>query len=126
MPNLFGIDIAGILNDAINSAGGLRPATLFKSVNGTRTPGNLGGGTNPTDPPPESSCQVYVEKNTTRIEGTLAQTGGMTIGIIGASISPARVPEPSDEVLVDGVTYTIVSIREVDPADALYVCTVQV
>ena len=123
MPNLFGLNIASILNDALNSAGGLRPAVLTKSVNGTRTPGSLTAGNNPTTT--THNCQAYVERSTERVAGTLVETGGMVVGIIGASIAPSAEPEPSDIVTVDGVDYTIDEISEVDPARALFICSVQ-
>jgi hypothetical protein len=123
MPDLFGLDIAGILNDAIQSAGGLRSATLTKTVNGTRTPGSLTGGNNATST--SHTCQAYVESSSARREGSLTRVGGTKVGILGASISPAAVPQANDRVTVDGVDYTIVGVPEIDPAQALFICSVE-
>ncbi len=44
MPNLFGIDIAGIINSEIAAAGGVLSGTLTKTAPGTRTAGSLTAG----------------------------------------------------------------------------------
>lgn len=122
MTDLFGIDIAGVLNDSMTQAGGLRPLVLTKSVAGARTPGNLLAG--PSVSPTTHTGQGYNENRRARIDGKV-QASGKRIGILGASLTPAAVPEVDDTVAMDGATFTITGIPEVDPARALYVCDVQ-
>lgn len=123
MPRLFGLDIAGLVNNAIGSAGGVRPAVLYQTLNSLRTAGNLTGGNNAQTVP--HNCQAFVDSSTERRTGTLTTEGGDFVSILGASISPPAIPKPSDQVLLDGVTYTITEIAEVDPAQALYRCRVE-
>lgn len=122
MSDLFGLDIAGLVNDAITAAGGVRPATLTKSVNGARTSGALAEGNNPTTT--THTCQAFIDSSIDRLPGQLSAQGGRFVSILGASISPAAVPEPSDVVTVDGVAFSIAEVPEIDPARALYVCRV--
>lgn len=119
MANLFGLDIAGIVNNAISSAGGVRPGILTKTTPGTRTPGDLIGGTNPTMT--THSFQGFVEQKSERRAGQVgASLGGQTVSILGASVSPAAVPAVNDSVTIDSVTYNLVELVSRDPAEALY------
>lgn len=123
MADLFGIDIAGIVNDAIVGAGGLRQSTLLKTVSGTRTAGALTSGNNPTQT--VHACQAFHEASKERVDDSLAETRGEFVSILGASIDPAAEPSTGDVIVVDGVRYDIVDIPEVDPARALYRCRVE-
>lgn len=127
MPNLFGLNIAGIVNDAISSAGGVLPGTLTKVTAGTRTPGDIAAGTNPTTV--THPMRGFVDQRTKqRVGGTLAATGGRFISILGASLPEGVEPDPGDGVWLDGETKTfrIVEIVERDPAAALYTVRVEV
>ena len=124
MPNLFGLDIAALVNNAIESAGNVRPATLTQVTPGTRTSGDLTGGTNPTEQ--SYPCNAFVEdRNETRINGTLVSEGGRFVGILGGSLPPGIEPGSGDRVLIDGVTYEINEAASVDPAAALYTLRVE-
>ena len=123
MANLFGLDIAGIVNDAIASAGNLRPVTLTKTISGTRTSGSLTGGNNPTTT--THTCQGFRDSSVMVMEGTNTRTTGRFVSILGASISPPTAPESGDTVTIDGETFRINGVPEVDPANALYRCAVE-
>lgn len=118
MAELFGIDIAQVVADSIADAGNLRPGTLTKIVPGTRTPGDLTGGTNPTET--SHTFQGFVETKTKRRDGTLVSDPMSVVTILGATINPATVPAPTDTVLIDGTTWTLFELISRDPASAVY------
>lgn len=124
MPDLFGIDIAGIVNDSISAAGGVLTGTLHKRSAGTRTSGQLTSGVNPTFA--DSTFNGFVDRKTsaTLLEGSLVIREGDRVSILGASINPAVVPEAGDELTIEGNRYHITKVRDRDPAAALYVCEV--
>lgn len=123
MPNLFGLDIAKIVNDSINQAGGLVPGTLTKVTAGTRTPGSLTGGTNPTTT--SHSFQGILEEGERRMPDTLQTVKGKFVLILGASISPAAVPSTGDRVTIEGSEHDLVELIERDPAAATYTFRVE-
>ena len=124
MPSLFGLDIAGIVNDAFTQAGGVLDATLTKVEPGTRTPGDLAGGTNSTST--AHACKGFVEQRTSRRMGdTLVQVAGEYVSILGASLPAGVEPEPSDSVTIEGRTFVVIEVTERDPAAALYVLRVE-
>lgn len=119
MPDLFGLDIAGILETAIDRAGGLRPATLVKVVPGARTPGSLTGGTNAD--PVSYATQGTVTRGNVADPGTLTRREDVSIMLLGAALGRAGVePEVGDRVIVDGVTYAVTGPVGSDPAAATY------
>jgi hypothetical protein len=123
MPNLFGIDIAGEIAKAFS--GQLLSGTLTKTIPGTRTPGNLTGGNNPTSVP--YSFEGFIENKTeVRKGGTLVSSGGKMVSILGGSLPAGIVPASADEVTIEGTTYKILAIEGRDPAAALYECRVEV
>jgi hypothetical protein len=128
MPSLFGIDIAAELNAAISSAGGVLDATLTKHTPGTRTPGDLAGGTNPTGA--TYACKGFLELGT-RTAGasgdfgpSLTRESSATVTLLGASIASGAIPVAGDHVTIEGATWAISSVSR-DPAGAAYVCTVR-
>ncbi len=125
MPNLFGLNIAKIVNDSITLAGGVLSGTLTKPVAGTRTPGSLTGGTNPTTT--THTFEGFIEDKTeTRREGSLVSEGGKFVSILGDSIDPVAEPNQGDEILIESITYRILAIVGRDPAAALFECRVEV
>lgn len=122
MPDLFGIDIAGEIAQAFS--GQLVIGTLTKVVSGTRTPGNLTGGTNPTTS--SHSFEGFIENRTNkRRDGTLVSSTGEFVTILGASVSPSAVPEQGDGINIESVDYRIIEITGRDPAAATYECRVE-
>jgi len=118
MVELFGINIAEVIADAIDEAGNLRPGTLTRITPGTRTGGSLTGGTNP--PTTSHSLQGFVETRTRRREGTLVASPMSVVTIIGASVTPIATPEVNDTVLIDGVTWDLLELLSRDPASAVF------
>jgi len=115
---LFGVDISGLIN--ANVGPGVNDATLTKVSPGTRTPGQLTGGTNPTST--SYDCKAFVDPiDRSRIDGTLVKDGDALVQIVGDSVAAGQVPAVGDTVTILSRTYEIVAI-EVDPALALYSC----
>ncbi len=118
MPNLFGLDIAQLVADGIAEAGNLRPGTLTHFTKGTRTVGQLTSGTNPLKT--SHTFQGFVEKRTVRRKGQIGKEQMSVVTLLGATVSPAVVPDINDKALIDGVTYLLHELLERDPAGAVY------
>lgn len=118
MAELFGIDIAGIINTELANAGGVRSGTLTKTAPGTRTGGSLTGGTNPTTT--AHTFNGFVETKAKRRRGQVGAEPMAVVTILGASVTPAAVPEVNDTVLIDGATFTLLELLNRDPAEAVY------
>lgn len=122
MPDLFGTDIAGVIATAFK--GKLVPGTLTKRASGTRTPGQLTGGTNP-DTTAHAFEGFIEDKTEVRRGGTLVARGGKFVTVLAASINPAAEPETGDAINIEGVGYEIVEIAGRDPAGAVFECRVE-
>lgn len=118
--------IKNTLTTAIPDAGLTRNGTLFKVTRGSRTSGDLAGGTNPTKTP-FSFQGFYDDRQLSKITGltengrsgsTLVQRGDRVVVFMLGTISGGVMPEPNDKVLLEGVTTTIDRILETDPAGA--------
>lgn len=126
MPNLFGIDIAGILNSALGSSGPapLLPATLSKIIEGDRDPDDLAAG-------PERTSSDYTATgmissySASKIDGTIIQANDREVMLLGASIEDGAIPEMGDRITIEGEEYVIVGIPDRDPAAATYTCQVR-
>lgn len=114
--NLFGANISGEILKAIGP--GVLSATLTKVTPGTRTVGQLTGGTNPTTASytGRGFIDVYDEK---RMIATSVQEGDRFVTLIGDSFT--AIPEPNDKITIEGETLTIVSVSR-DPDAATYTC----
>jgi len=118
----FGVDIAGLVNE--NIAPGLPTvATLTQRIPGTRTPGQLTDGTQPTTQTATFKA-VVSDYRAGQIDGTLIQKGDRKVLLIAESGSAALVPSSGDRITVEGATYFIVSVGR-DPAVATYSCQVR-
>ena len=119
MPKLFGLDIAKIVNASIAAAGNVRPGVLHHSGPPyIRDPDNLTAGLVPT----ESTHDVRGFAETSEVRrpdqvGTLVRS---VLYILGESVNPKIVPVVNDKVVMDGTTYSLVELLELDPASALY------
>lgn len=115
---LFGVNISGLINSAIGP--GVNAATLTKVARGTRTAGQLTGGTKPVET--SFACRAFVDPiDRNRVEGTLVRDGDVNVVIIGDSVASGQVPQVGDKVTILSKTYEIVRI-EIDPALATYTC----
>lgn len=118
MAELFGLDIAEIVNDSITAAGGVRPGSLLKTTPGTRTGGSLTGGTNPV-----TTVHTFQGFSETKENRRTGQVGAMSLGIVtilGKSVLPFAVPEVNDVATIDGVDWTLLELMSRDPAEAVY------
>lgn len=120
MAKLFGVDIAKIANQALGK--GLLPLTVTVYTPGTRTPGSLTAGTQPTSST-ATGRGIIDDYDTRLIDGTRVQAGDRKVLILGDSIAPV-VPKPDDQVTIEGATYRIVRVAR-DPAAATYTCQVR-
>lgn len=121
---LFGIDIAAEVNDAMSE--GLPKLILTKDTEGSRTSGSLTSGKNKS--PSSYNCSGFVDVyKDDEIDGTTVVKGDHKILIIGDSIEGGVVPAPGDRITDDdGDTYTIQKDGVIrDPAAATYLCHVR-
>ena len=124
MPELFGLNIAEIVDTSLQSAGGVLTGTLTKFTPGTRTPGDISGGTNPT--PTDYAIRGFIENRTsTRIGDSLIGQTGEFVSILGNSLPENIEPEEDDNVTIEGRTFRIIEVTQRDPAAALYVVRVE-
>lgn len=106
---------------------GVKPCTLIKQTPGTRTPGAISAGTNPTTTS-YAATGVTVSLTQLRQANTLISGVDTAIMLFGASIAGGAVPAPTDRIVFDGVTYTIVGDSggnravEGDSVGATWVC----
>lgn len=115
--NLFGVDLAGIIHQAISP--GVLAATLVKRTPGTRTVGALTGGTNATST--SYACRGFVDTYSHfQIASGLVKAQDKKVVLIGKSISSGTVsPTPGDQVTIEGATYEVVAVER-DPAGATF------
>lgn len=91
----------------VKKAGLALPATLIKVTQGTPTPGNLIGGTNPTET--SYTCDGLIEAYTAlELTNTLIQANDRKIVLFGASLFVT--PATDDKVTIDGNTYRIIAV----------------
>lgn len=122
MPILFGVDIADEIATAFS--GQLLTGTLTKVTSGTRTPGSLTGGTNPTTV--DHTFTGFIEDKTEeREEGTLVSSGGRFVSVLGGSLPSGVEPTTGDKITIESTVYRIVEISGRDPAGAIYECKVE-
>lgn len=116
MPTLFGVDIAGIINQEMGSL--LLPLTVTRITDGVRTPGAIVTG--PTQATSVHAGRGIISDYETKFRANdLIKEGDREVMILGASID--IVPAPGDRVTIEGGTYDIVSVSR-DPAAATYLC----
>lgn len=119
MPDLFGVDVAGIIH--ANVSPGILPATLTKRNPGTRTPGDLAAGMNPTTT--THACRgVVIDYREDEFGGSI-QKGDRKVLLTANSIAGMVAPEPNDSITIEGATYRIAAdgVKR-DPAAASYEC----
>lgn len=89
---------------------GLQSATLIRVAPGTRTPGALSGGTNPTTT--GIPCQALIELlSDDDVPATLIQQNDRKIGILGASLPSGIVPSSNDRVTMTDLDGAVKTFR---------------
>jgi len=122
---LFGVDISGLIKQYV--APGVLAATLVRVIPGTRTPGSLSAGTNPTTT--SYPCRGFIDSQRVRFaDGTLVKNGRKIVVLIGDTIDNGSgvAPAPGDRIIIEGTTYVIPEGGTIDrdPAAATYTCEV--
>lgn len=116
--------IAKLVADALVGADMTKPAVLTKVTPGTRTPGSVSSGTNPTTA--DFTCRGIVQDLAGFVaSGTLIADVSRVVRIFGATIASGAVPVPGDRITIEGTTTTIVGESGAitrDAAAATYVC----
>lgn len=105
---------------------GIRAVTLIKTTPGTRTPGSLADGTNPTTV--SYSCKGFEErKESSYVSGSGAsRVKRLTISILGGTLTDGIEPMAGDRITSKGVTYTIIPEGVTrDPVGAMFECVVR-
>lgn len=119
---LFGVDIAGIIADAMGD--GLLPVTITREVKGARTPGNLTGGR--ASAPVEFECVGFWDDiNPGSVPaGTELEVTDRKLVLIGDTVQPGGLPLRNDACTVHEeagpVTLYCVQPLSRDPAAAVY------
>ena len=99
--------IAKAVKSALVGAKAVESATLLRTTPGSRTVGNLGGGTNPTTT--SYPCKGFVsDEQHKKIGGTLVDTTHAIICVLGLG---ELVPTSNDRVTIDSKTYAIVDLQ---------------
>lgn len=119
---LAGIDVSGIVKTELGDkvlTDSEHVATLHERVAGTRSGGNLGGGTNPTYTP--HTCKGFIDsKSVEKWKGTLVEDGMIFVVLLGDTINGgATAPTTKDQVTIEGTRYAIKNMDR-DPAAATY------
>jgi hypothetical protein len=119
MPDLFGLDIAGLIGDALG--GQLLPATITRKTKGARDPAKPNAGLVP-GPDLVRTAEGFWEDFT----GTPPPTVQLELNdrkavLIGASIPADVLPIVKDDAItIEGQTLYVVKLLNRDPAAAVY------
>lgn len=101
----------------------VKPSTLIKVANATRTSGAVSGGLNPTETP--YTARGWVEEwEGGLVEGSTVRREARKVALLGATIAGGQIPAQGDKVTIEGTTYRIASIDERDPDAAVWVLNV--
>lgn len=123
MPDLFGLDIAGIINDGIADAGGVLDVSLIKVTHGDRGSNSTGGEARIESAP--IACKGFINNKTSMRKGdSLTTEENNSVLILGASLPAGTIPELNDKITVEGSTFQIIKTPKRDPAAATYICWV--
>lgn len=97
----------------------LKPATLIKATNTTRTSGAVSGGLHPI----ETSYAARGFLSTLDVnlaDGTTVLVDDVKVSLLAATIAGGQVPRAGDKVLIEGTTYRVIRILGRDPDAAMY------
>lgn len=115
-------DIAGLVGTPLVAAGMTRAVTLIKTSPGTRMPGAVTGGTNPTTA--RFSARGFPQNTSSLLSaGTLIAGVDRVVILLGSTIASGARPDPGDAIELEGSTSVIVAGGvSTDPARAVYTC----
>lgn len=112
--------IAKQVGMGLKRAGMTKPATLGVVTQGTRTPGAVSAGTNPTTTN-VSARGLVIRWKRERLNQTDVLSTDRVVMLLGALIAGGKVPEVGNLITIEGKTGRIVDIER-DPAAATYNC----
>lgn len=96
-------------------------ATLIKVTAGTRTPGAISAGTNPTTV--SHACEGIVRVfDADLIDGTLIRVEDRRISLLIATLPVGVEPKPGDKITIQGATYVVLAGVDRDPASFMFTC----
>lgn len=122
MPDLFGIDVAAILADAMGD--GLPDAVLIKKTPGAVNLSNITGGSSPSPAP--YPCKGLLSAVTQGVfDASLVRTKDLQVTILGGTLPSGIVPASNDRLTIEGKTYDVVTLGARDPAAATYTLLVR-
>jgi hypothetical protein len=116
---LFGIDIAGIIADAVGS--GLLDVVVTRYTAGARDPNNMSGGRARTAETVEGIKGFFEDFTGLPRPGFEVELGDRKAVLIGDTIPPGGEPRRNDAITIEGVTLYAVQLYSRDPAAAVYV-----
>lgn len=115
---LFGVDIAGIIDDALSD--GLPDVLIERYIAGAREPGKLTGGRATT--PRTAGCSGFWEDYTGLAPaGVTLELNDRKAVLIGDTIPADMIPMRNDALTIEGQTLYVVKLQSRDPAAAVYV-----
>ena len=122
MPDLFNFPIADTIDQYLSP--GLLPAVLIKIVPGTPDPNSRTAGTQ-SEKSTYPCRGVVTDYSAYEMAQGLVKLGDRKILLIAKSIAGGQIPEPNDQVMIEGATYRIGDTTDAvkrDPAAATYEC----
>ena len=124
MPDLFGLDIAAIIDDAMGAD--LLQGQLRKKArkSGGRPAGSLTAGNAEDFGDPVAFNGFMEERTEENRGGSLTRLEGRVISVLGGSLPDDTTPERGDSLTLEGKTYIIIETMR-DPAGAVFECMVE-
>lgn len=119
MPDLFGLDIAGMINDYMGE--GLLPLTLTKVVKSLDSGSTTMTTTSTTSYSGRGFIEAFKDIELLARDNTV-QASDRRVVVLGASLPGGVVPNKGDQITIEGKTYYLVDILKRDPAAATYEC----
>lgn len=118
MADLFGIDAGQVFLDTLGDL--VQDAVLVVNTPGTRTPGSLTQGTQPTTA--DKTCKGYIEDyDNSQIDNTLVAKGDRKVVLLVNSIQDDAVPDTGDSITIEGITFEVIDVER-DTLQAIYIC----
>jgi hypothetical protein len=118
MPDIFGVNIAGLINDALGDL--VFDQQLIK-VSSTRDPSDS---TKRIQLRTVYPCKGFIDSYAdVWVDGAMVQASDRKIIILGDTLDSGTIPECGDEISAEGKTFTIVANGVTrDPAGATFEC----
>ena len=116
MPKLFGIDIRGIVGQAIGS--GLLPGKLHSASVSARAAGSMAGNT--ITYADHDFRGIVSSYNRVKYPSSNFIDGDGNLLLIDATVKPYVEVKAGDRITIDGTTYEIIDILSRDPASAAW------